>query len=68
MPLSDWELWACSNQLVEQHGTGAVLVATTRVFELGEAGDKDGHIAWCMISDRVRKLLREKPGQGETVQ
>jgi hypothetical protein len=40
----------------------------TRIFELGEAGDKDGHIAWCMIAERVRKLLREKPAPGEAVQ
>jgi hypothetical protein len=66
--LSDWELWACANQLVEQHGQGAPLEAMTRIFELGEAGDKDGHIAWCMIAERVRKLLREKPAPGEAVQ
>jgi hypothetical protein len=65
--LSDWELWACANQLVEQHGRRAPLEAMTRIFELGEAGDKDGHIAWCMIAERVRKLLREKPGPGEKV-
>jgi hypothetical protein len=39
-----------------------------RIHELGEVGDKDGHIAWCMIAERVRKLLREKPGPGEKVQ
>jgi hypothetical protein len=34
-----------------------------RIHELGEAGDKDGHIACCMIAELVRKLLREnRPG------
>ena len=66
--LCDWELWACANRLVEQHGREAISKAMSRVFELGEAGDKDGNLAWSMILERVVRLLREVPAPDETVQ
>jgi hypothetical protein len=66
--LTEWELWACANQLVEQHGTGAVARVGERIRDLEAAGDVAGHSAWMLILERVIKLLQKKPGFGERVQ
>ena len=66
--LTDRELWACANQLVEQHGRGAVIKGGERLLDLEAAGDVEGHNAWVMIRERITKLLREAPGMTKTVQ
>lgn len=66
--ISDCELWACANRLVEQHGRSAVSKAGERILELEAARDVEGHSAWVMILERIVKLLREEPAPGERVQ
>jgi hypothetical protein len=68
MALSEWELWACANQQVKEHGRGALTKAGQRLLELEAAGDVEGHITWTLILERIIKLLRKEPGPGETVQ
>ena len=68
MPISDWELWAVANRLVEEDGRRASLKVAERLLELEAAGDMEGHITWLMIGERVTKLLRQKPAPGEAVQ
>jgi hypothetical protein len=66
--LSEWELWACANQQVKQHGRGALTKAGQRLLELEVAGDVEGHITWTLILKRIVKLLRKEPDEGESVQ
>ncbi len=68
VPLTDWELWACANRLVQQHGRGAISHAGGRILDLAAAGDQEGHATWLAILDRIRKLLDDKPAPGERVQ
>jgi hypothetical protein len=66
--VTEWELWACAQQLVKQHGRGAVMKAAERMFEFEAAGDVEGHSAWVMILQRIVKLLRKTSEPGDTVQ
>ena len=43
--MTDWELWACANQLRKQHGNDAL-----------EADDREGYWVWCEILTRISKL------------
>ena len=54
--LSDWELWACAKQQIDQHGAEAVIAASMRADALLVAGDMAGHSTWLSILDRVRQL------------
>lgn len=56
MPLSDWELWACAQQVVQQHGTRAAEHIEKRVTALAEAGDEEGLRTWLAIAGRVDEL------------
>jgi hypothetical protein len=62
--ISDWELWACANKLVEQHGRDAPKEAFERRLELEGQGDETGAQVWALIAERSVQLLRE-PKQGE---
>ena len=59
--LSDWELWAVANKLIEQRGDQAPAFAATRIEELARAGDRDGVAAWEAISTRVGQLSAPPP-------
>lgn len=60
----DWELWACANEMIRQHGRQAVLRAVERSQELAREGDEAGAEAWMQIMQRIVDLLR-KPVDGE---
>ena len=62
--ISEWELWACANELVKQHGRGAVKHAGTRRLELEAGGDEAGAVTWGLITIKVVELLRA-PKEGE---
>ncbi len=57
--LSEWELWACANEAIRQHGFDAPIHAAMRADELLEAGDLDGSQAWRLIMHRISDLLKE---------
>ena len=51
--LSDWELWACAKQQIQQYGDLAAEAAAMRADALLKAGDLDGVKAWATIRDRI---------------
>ena len=54
--LSDWELWACARQQMDQYGDLAAEAAAMRADALLEAGDLDGVNAWVTIRHRIEVL------------
>ncbi|WP_416222352.1 DUF6961 family protein [Sphingosinicella sp. LY1275] len=54
--LSDWELWACANETMVQHGDRAPFVAAVRIAELTDHSDLDGAEAWRRIAARIEAL------------
>ena len=60
--LTEWELWACANELVRQHGFDAPIQAAMRADELLENGDLDGARHWRLIVHRINELLAA-PGE-----
>jgi hypothetical protein len=63
MPLDDWELWACAQQVIKQHGAKAPLHVATRIGELATAGDMDGVEAWRAIAGKVDQLMDYRSGR-----
>ena len=57
--LTVWELWACANECVRQHGFEARIFASLRIDRLEHRGDMDGARNWRLIIDRVAKLLAD---------
>ena len=55
--LTDWELWACANEAIRQHGADAVIHAAMRADALLESGDLDGVAIWRLIISRIETLL-----------
>jgi hypothetical protein len=60
--LSDWELWACANEAIRQHGLDAPIFAAMRADKLLEEGQIDGAANWRMIVTRINQLLARPPG------
>ncbi|QGP79983.1 DUF6961 family protein [Sphingobium sp. CAP-1] len=63
MPLDDWELWACAQQVIKQHGAKAPLHVAARIAELATEGDADGVQAWQAIAARVDQLMDYRTGR-----
>ncbi len=59
--LPEWELWACAEEMIRQHGLDAPIHAAMRADALLEKGDDDGAAAWRLIVHRINGLLIE-PG------
>lgn len=60
--LTEWELWACANELIRRHGENANIHAAMRADELLEQGDLDGAANFRAIVDRVKRLLTAPQG------
>jgi hypothetical protein len=57
--LSDWELWACARQQIDQNGIDtAIFLAAIRADALLAEGDMAGHSIWILILDRIRQLSK----------
>lgn len=63
MVLTDWELWACAQQVIKQHGERAPAVVAARIGALAEAGDGPGVEAWKAIAARVDQLMDYRKGR-----
>ena len=61
--LSDWEIWACANRMVRQHGFDAPIHAAMRADELLEEGDLAGSLMCRQIMHRIEKLLKKPDGE-----
>ena len=62
--ISERELWACANQVLNHHGPDADRFIEERMRALTEAGDEAGLKAWLAIADRVDQLRNlQAPGE-----
>ncbi len=57
--LSEWELWACANRVLQSHGEHAAAHAAEQIGVLARAGDADGMRAWRAIARRITQLSGE---------
>ena len=62
MLLEDWELWACAEQLLKEHGGRAPLHAEARIRDRKGAGDRAGVETWKAIASRVDQLMDYRAG------
>jgi hypothetical protein len=60
--LTDWELWACADEAIRQHGLDAPIFAAMRADKLLEEGEMDGAANWRLIVTRINQLLAKPPG------
>jgi hypothetical protein len=58
--LSDRELWACANRVLESHGEKAPIFVAERIGALALAGDSDGIATWKAIASRLDQLINPK--------
>ncbi len=54
--LSEWELWACANQVLTTHGDNAPLHVAEQIGVLALAGDEAGIRTWQDIAKRIAQL------------
>lgn len=54
--LSEWELWACANQVLTKHGDKAPLHVAEQIGALALAGDAAGIQTWQAIARRIGQL------------
>ena len=61
--LSEWELWACANQVLTAHGHEAPRHVAEQIGALVLAGDQEGVRAWQEIARRIADLadLKDTP-------
>ena len=57
--LTDWELWACANELIRQHGADAPIHAAMKADKMMERSDLDGARTWRLIVHRINELLQK---------
>ena len=56
LPLSDWELWACANEVFKTLGDKAPLHVAERLGALSLKGDEEGIRTWQEIARRNEAL------------
>lgn len=56
VPLSDWELWACANTVLEAHGTQAPVHVAEQIGALALKGDDEAIRTWQEIARRIVDL------------
>jgi hypothetical protein len=61
--LTEWELWACADEVIRQHGLDAPIFAAMRADKLLEQGEMDGAANWRLIVKRINELLAEPAGE-----
>jgi len=54
--LSDWELWACANQVMKAQGDNAAHYVAEQIGALVLAGDEEGIKTWQAIARRITEL------------
>ena len=58
--LSEWELWACANQVLKLHGDKEAHHVAKQIGALVLQGDEDGIAAWQEIARRIAALAETK--------
>lgn len=56
VPLNEWELWACANQVLTTHGANAALHVAEQLGALALKGDAEGIATWQEIARRIEQL------------
>lgn len=59
-PLTDWELWACANEALEQHGLAVHRHIAKRIEALTNKADAAGVLTWKAIASRVKQLVAKQ--------
>jgi hypothetical protein len=54
--IDEWGIWACAQQVMQQHGDRAPAHIAERVATLALAGDMAGVETWKRIADRLDQL------------
>jgi hypothetical protein len=54
--LSEWELWACANRVLQTHGENAPFHVAEQIGALALTGDADGVRTWQGIARRIAQL------------
>ena len=54
--MTDWELWACANEMRRQFGNDAQIEAAKRCDAMFEADDRQGYATWAQILTYISKL------------
>lgn len=62
MAISDWELWACAQEMIHQHGADAAVRAAMKADALLFDGEREGAAAWQRIVHRINRLEAEPAG------
>lgn len=61
--LTEWELWACANKVMCDHGEAAPDFIAERISTLTSNGDEQGVANWNAINARYQQLIaRPEPG------
>ena len=60
MSLSEWELWACANQVIAAHGANASTHVAEQIGALALEGDAEGVRTWKAIAARIVELTRSE--------
>ncbi len=64
--ISNLDTYRSANELIEQHGEDAPILAAMRADELMETGDMDGRAVWLRIVKAIEELLsKERPDDAE---
>jgi hypothetical protein len=55
--LTDWELWACANQVLLTHGEASPRHVAEQIGALAVVGDAQGIATWQEIARRLSELV-----------
>ena len=61
--MTDWEIWACAQQVIKQHGAKAPVQVAAMIGEMAAAGDFDGVQTWQAIAAKVDQLMDYRTGR-----
>jgi len=61
MPLTDWELWACAQHVLNAFGDAAQDHVYDRIVDLSAKADIEGIATWQAIGKRIEKLQAMPP-------
>lgn len=62
--ISNRELWACAQQVIDHHGPDVDHFIAARMTALATSGDEAGIRIWRAIADRVDQLRATDSGGG----
>ncbi|MGV3555900.1 MAG: DUF6961 family protein [Croceibacterium sp.] len=60
--ITEWELWACANHYIREHGEDAPVIAAMRADEFLAEGDLEGSRTFQSIARRINELLEGPSG------